>query len=743
MSMLQSVLRLMLISMLIGVGCYSLPAQKQITIDDIWTNNTYRARGVPGFRFMNDGRHYTTLRGNYILRYDLITGNLIDTLLDGNQLDLPLDARRIDGYTFSDNERKLLLTTDTESIYRHSSKATHFVYDIDKKTLIPLHEAGKQLHATFSPDGMKVGFVFDNDLYYRDLTAGTTVRVTHDGKYNHIINGNCDWVYEEEFSFTRAFQWSPDSRYIAWYRFDESDVKEFTMTNYTGELYPEYVTFKYPKVGMDNSKVSIHIFDTGSLRKTDVDRTSEPNGYIPRITWTQDPSKLCVIWLNRHQNHLELLLADASTGKTDLLLAEDNKYYIDIHDNLTFLKGQDAFIWTSEQDGYNHIYLYGMDGKLKRQLTTGTDEVTAFYGLDEKNQMLYYQSVAGVPMERRVFGLDLKSGKRKDLTPRKGVNRAQFSTTYDLFVWSHSTANTPPVYEVYDRNGKLVRSLEDNATLKKAQEETATQPIEFFSFNTSDNVELNGWMIKPHDFDPAKKYPVFMTLYGGPGSQKVMDSWNGNDYWWYQSLAQQGYIIACVDNRGTGGRGEEFKKITYLQLGHYETLDQIEAAQYLGRLPYADSTRIGVFGWSYGGYMSSLLILKGNEVFNSAIAVAPVTNWKWYDTIYTERYMRDEKENSKGYEENSPVNFADRLKGNYLLVHGNADDNVHFQQSAEMAAALIKANKQYDTYFYPNRNHGIHGDNARRHLYTKMTDFLNRNLRPEKPMTFSNQPSRS
>ena len=440
---------------------------------------------------------------------------------------------------------------------------------------------------------------------------------------------------------------------------------------------------------------------------------------------------------------ISILLADASTGKTKLLYQEDNKYYIDIVDDFKFLKNGSGFIWPSEQDGYNHVYLYGMDGKQIRLLTPGSFDMIKVYGVDEKNNTLYYQAAAKSPMEREVYSVSLDGSNKKLITPTPGMNEVQFSTTYDLFVWTHSTINTPSTIGVYDRSGKQVRMLEENSNLKKMQEECKVQPVEFFKFTTSEGVSLNGFQIKPYNFDPTRKYPVFMYLYGGPGSQEVLDGWMGSDYWWFQSLAQQGYIIACVDNRGTGSRGQEFKKMTYLQLGHYETIDQIEAAKYLGSQPYADPTRIGIFGWSYGGYMSSLCLLKGNDVFNTAIAVAPVTNWKWYDTIYTERYMRDEKENKQGYEDNSPINFADRLKGNYLLVHGGSDDNVHLQNSMEMSNALIRANKQYDTYLYPNRNHGISGDNARRHLYIKMTNFINEHLKPEHPMTFSNQPSKS
>lgn len=718
-------------------------AQPTITIDDIWTKGTFRTRGVPGFNFMRDGRHYTTLENNNILQYDLATGHLVDTVLDIGALGLPEEARTADDYSFNSDEAYVLLTSGTESVYRHSTKEWTYIYHRASGRVFPLSQEGKQMHATFSPDGRKVGYVRDNDLYYLDVTSGVATRVTDDGKWNSVINGSCDWVYEEEFSFTKAFAWSPDSRHLAYYRFDESRVPEFTMTNYPGELYPEYQTFKYPKVGMPNSLVSIHLYDTQTGGRVKVDRDSEPDGYIPRIKWSHKPGKLCVFRMNRHQNELDLLLADAATGKTSLLLREDSPYYIDITDDLTFLATQDAFLWTSEQSGYRHIYLYGMDGKLKNALTSGNWEVTGFYGIDEKNGEVYYQAATRSPMEREIYSVDLKGKNRRTIADKPGTSSAQFSTTFDLYVLNHATANTPPAYGVYDRKGTLVRLLEENEQARKRQEEYAVQPVEFFSFATSEGVLLNGFMVKPYNFDPTRKYPVLMTVYGGPGSQEVIDNWLGSDYWWYQSLAQQGYVVACVDNRGTGGRGESFKKMTYLQLGHYETIDQIEAARYLGLQPYIDPARIGIFGWSYGGYMSSLCILKGADVFNSAIAVAPVTNWKWYDSIYTERYMRTHEENEKGYEENSPVNFADRLRGNYLLVHGNSDDNVHFQHTAEMASALIKANKQFDTYFYPNRNHSIFGDNARRHLFTKMTSFLNTHLKPEKPLQFSNEPSKS
>jgi len=432
--------------------------------------------------------------------------------------------------------------------------------------------------------------------------------------------------------------------------------------------------------------------------------------------------------MNRHQNELDLVQVNAPSGKTSVLLAEKNKYYIKIHNHLTFLKDGSGFVWLSEQDGYNHIYLYDLKGKLRKQITKGNYDVTRFYGIDEKNGLAYYQSAEVSPMDRQVFSVDLEGKNKLQLTPEKGTNSAQFSKTFDYFVSTHNSLNSPNVYKVNNRKGKEVRTIEDNYALTALMSDYDISPVEHFSFRTSEKVELNGWMIKPPDFTPGVKYPVFMYVYGGPNSQTAKNSFGGANYFWFQHLAQQGYIVVSVDNRGTGGRGEEFRKMTYQQLGKYETIDQIEAARWLAGQSYVDGSRIGIYGWSYGGYLSSLCLLKGNDVFKAAIAVAPVTNWKWYDTIYTERYMRTPKENENGYEDNSPVNFADRLKGEYLLVHGTGDDNVHAQNSYEMINALVAANKQFDMYMYPNRNHGIYGGYTRLHLFNKMTNFLLENL---------------
>jgi dipeptidyl-peptidase-4 len=726
--MLKQLFFLASLSMLVLTG---LQAQStKISLEDIWSKGTFRAEYVPGFTFQNDGKHYTRLERNKILQYDITTGEPTATIFDPTTVKANKEFKgRIDSYSFSADESRILIKTETEPIYRRSSRANYFVYDREAQTLTTVYPKAKQREVAFNPQANRVAFVVANNLYYKDLKTGQVQQITKDGKENEIINGATDWVYEEEFSFHRGFAWSEDGQRLAFFRFDEREVKEFTMTNYYDDLYPEYVTFKYPKVGEKNSDVTIHIFDVKSGKTIDAAVTQDEDYYIPRIKWLPDSDNLCVFRMNRHQNQLELLKVDARSGKSGLLFKEENKYYIDIHDNLTFLKDGQGFIWTSEMDGWNHIYHYDMDGKKVKQITKGNWEVTDFYGVDETNGKMYFQAAVNTPLEREVYEIGLNGKGQKALAKEPGYNSAQFSSTFDYYVLNYSNVNTPSSYTVYSRKGKKVRVIEDNAKLMERQDQFGVQDVEFFTFENSDGTDLNGWMIKPGNFTKNRKYPVLMYLYGGPGSQQVLNSWRGTNYWWFQMLAQQGYVVACVDNRGTGARGEEFKKMTYLDLGKLETADQIDAAKYVGSLPFADEQRIGIFGWSYGGYMSSLCLLKGNDVFSAAIAVAPVTNWKWYDTIYTERYMRTEKENPGGYRDNSPVYFADRLKGDYLLIHGMGDDNVHFQNTAEMANALIAANKQFDTYYYPNRNHGIYGGNTRLHLYTKMTNFLDDKLK--------------
>ncbi len=708
-------------------------SKKEISNEDIWKNGIFSQRSIYGLRPMKDGKHYSSFythpqsKQRYILQYAYADGKVTDTILRESELKLmiPNDIQHIkmDDYSFSEDETKVLISNETEPIYRHSTKAYHYIWNRTSRKLQNLSDGGKQMLASFSPDGTKIAFVRDNDLFIRTLSNRDEIQITNDGEWNHVINGACDWVYEEEFSFDKAFAWSPDGNAIAYYKFNESAVKEFSMTMF-GELYPEEYKFKYPKAGEDNSIVEIYFYQLKSGQTIKADIGTEKDQYIPRIKWTKDPSTLCILRMNRHQNKLEYLLANANDGSSKIILTESDKAYIDINDDLTFLDDQKSFIISSEKDGYNHLYLYQLNGKLVRQVTKGAWEVTSFYGTDPSGKTLYYQSAEPSAMQRNVYAIGINGKNKKNLSKKNGSNTASFSSDFSYFINYHSDANTPYYITLQDKTGKELRVLEDNKALRDRLTEYELQKKEFLTIPTLNGVPLNAWMIKPSHFDANKKYPVFMFVYGGPGSQQVLDSWGGANFMWYQLLADKGYIVVCVDNRGTGARGAAFKKVTYLDLGKIETIDQIEAAKWLAQQSYVDASRIGIQGWSYGGYMSSLCITKGADIFKTAIAVAPVTNWKYYDTIYTERYLRTPKENSKGYEENSPISFVNQLKGNYLIIHGTADDNVHFQNSVDMVDALVKANKKFDSAYYPNRNHGIHGGNTRLHLYNLMTNYI-------------------
>ena len=702
--------------------------QSTIALEDIYKNYAFSDRYIPGFKFQIDGRSYTRLINNQIVSFDITTGKQTSILVNGTALRGKAGFNgRISSYEFSDDEDIILIKSESEKIYRYSSRAHYYLYHRETNDFYKLYTGDKQMYATVSPDGERAAFVVNNNLYIRHLPSGDIEQITSDGQYNHVINGATDWVYEEEFQMSRAFEWSPDGSKLAFLRFDETDVPEFTMMTYSDELYPQYVTFKYPKVGEKNAVVSVFIYDVKKGKKTKA-KLPDEELYIPRINWTSSSSELCVTTLNRHQNHLRLWLVNAKKGKRELLLDEKNKYYVDLHDNLTFLPDGKHYLWTSEKNGYNQIFLYDIKGKKEVNLTPGNYDVTAVYGMDIANEVVYYQAAEESPLRRSVFKVGLNGKDREKLTRTQGWNSAQFSDTYEYFVATHSTLNSPPTYRVVDRTGKAIRDIELNEGTREKMTQHDVQPMEFFEFSNSAGDNLNGYLLKPRDFDSSRKYPLFMYQYGGPNSQKAVDRWQGNYFWWFQLLADHGFIVAVVDGRGTGARGEEFRKMTYMQLGHYETIDQIDAARHLGALDFIDADRIGIFGWSYGGYLSSLCLFKGNDVFKMGIAVAPVTNWKWYDTIYTERFMRTENENPSGYRDNSPIYFADRLKGDYLLVHGVADDNVHVQNSMEMTNALVQANKHFDVYFYPNSNHSIAYGNARYHLFTKMTEFIQETL---------------
>ncbi|MDQ3289791.1 MAG: S9 family peptidase [Bacteroidota bacterium] len=722
------------------VSWYSLPTtaqQKQkITLEDIWQKNTFAAKTVSGVDWAQDGRYYTSMVANDqtnatdIIRYNVTTGHPVATVVAGQDLKVTGSAKPIDfeEYTFSADEQKILFATETEPIYRHSSRSQYYVYDVKTKTLRPLSTKGKQMFATFSPDGSKVAFVRDNNLFYADLASNQEKQITTNGERNKIINGGTDWVYEEEFSFAQAFFWSPDGAKIAFYTFDESQVKQYTLQMW-GPLYPQDYTYKYPKAGEANSVVTISVVDLNSGKTTRQDIGTETDIYIPRIGWTETKDLLWIQRMNRLQNTLEILHANVNTGKTNVALRLTDKAYIEITDDLKYLKNGKQFVISSDKDGYNHLYLYDLQGKQQQQLTKGNWDVTDVVGIDEKQGLVYYVSAEVSPMEKQLYSVNLKGGNKKRLTEAKGTHRISMSPDFTYYLDYQSTANTPTVVSLHAApSGKLVKNLEENTQLNTTLKQFDLSPLQFITFNTSENVKLNAYLIKPSNFDQSKKYPVLMFVYGGPGSQQVLDNWNSRDYFWFQMLAQQGYIVACVDNRGTGGRGAAFRKITYANLGHYETIDQIEGAKYFGSLPYVDKSRIGIWGWSFGGYMSSLALTKGADYFKAGIAVAPVTNWRYYDNIYTERYLKRPQENAAGYDENSPVTHAAKLKGKYLLVHGTGDDNVHFQNAVAMEDALIKANKQFESFYYPNRNHGIYGGNTRLHLYTMMTDFLLKNL---------------
>lgn len=736
-----------LISLLAAIGCMMAQPTKQITLEDIWAKGTFSPRGIQSIRSMQDGEHYCVLTRTGIEKYSYKTGEKEGMVCSfGVQTKKAKPLPPIEGYEFSADEQKILLSSGFEPIYRHSGVSDYYIYNVADGSFTKISKEGKQRLTTLSPDGTKVAYVRDNNLYYMELDNMTEHQITTDGKINSIINGTTDWVYEEEFSITQGFYWSPDSRKIAYFRFDESKVREFTMQTWGG-LYPENYNYKYPKAGEDNSVVDIYIFNLENGQSMRLNTGSENDQYLPRMQWTKDANLLAFMRMNRLQNKMELLTANATTGKIRLLYSEEDKAYVEVPDTWKFLNDGNGFLITSEKDGYNHIYLYGMDGTLIRQITTGTYDVVNICGIDEKNQKIYYRSHENSPINTDLYVIDFKGKKKECLNFDAGnklyqdynggvssSNRvlgtynALFSNGCKYYICIYSNANKAPIYTLHDSKGKQIKMLQDNAQLQQHLAEYGREKKEFGVLKTSEGVELNYYIIKPSDFDENKQYPLFFYVYGGPGNQQVTNSYGYSDYNWFRMLAQKGYVVVCFDGRGTGGRGADFKKMTYRNLGHYECIDAIEAAKWFGGKPWIDENRIGIFGWSFGGYLSSLCILKGNDVFKSAIAVAPVTTWRYYDNIYTERFLQRPQENPDGYDNNSPINFADRLKGNYLLVHGTGDDNVHFQNALDLATALEKADKQFEMRVYPNKNHGIYGGNTRLNLYKLMTDFIERKL---------------
>ena len=729
--MTQLLSRILLVILLFP-ACLSTKAQKEITLEDIWVKRTFQQKSLYGVNSMNDGIHYSTLEKvegvQEINQYQYVSGKKTATLLKSTDLK-PAGVTspiKIDSYTFSADESKILIRTNTEHIYRHSTREIAYIYELTSKKITAVAAGKKHRLATFSPDGNKIAYVLDNNLYYTNLSTKEEFQVTTDGKKNEVINGASDWVYEEELVLVKGFEWSPDNEKIAYYRFNEGHVKEFSMAIYDG-LYPTEYKFKYPKAGELNSQVAIYVYDLGSKQKIPV--SIDDFEYIPRIQWTKDPNILSLTTLNRHQNSLLIYFADVNTGQANEVFREEGNSYIEISDNIEFLE-DNRFIWLSERSGFNNLYIADPNSGSMEHLTEGENVVTKYIGFDEsKNSVYYMQADDKDPTNRYLYKHEIGSSTFDKLTTQEGFHRVKFSKNLKYYIDFHSTANSPLRITVNDPfTGKEVRVIQENKELIKKTKEYGFENTTFFSFKNRHGDDLNGWMIKPPNFNPQKKYPVLMYVYGGPGSQTVRNAWGGSNAAWYQLLAKKGYIIASIDNRGTGARGNKFRTATYKQLGRLETEDQIDGAKYLGSQGYVDASRIGIWGWSYGGYMTTLCMTKGASVFKTGIAVAPVTNWRYYDSIYTERYMQTPQENAEGYDDNSPINHVDKLTGNYLLVHGTADDNVHFQNTTELIKALIEAGKPFDLAVYPDKNHSIGGGKNRLHLYKKMTAYLENNL---------------
>lgn len=699
-------------------------AQEELSNDLIWSSREFSPDYVYSVRSMNDGEHFSALEENKIIKYkytDFSTS--VGTIFDGSEM----EGITIDDYFFNADETKLLVATGMKKVYRRSFTAKYYIVDLETKKYEPLFDKEpKEMLAEFSPDGSKVGFVYENNVYYKKLSSGEVVQVTNDGSKNGVLNGTTDWVYEEEFSITKAFHWSPKGTKIAYLKFDESEVNDFTMFYYRNELYPQEYTFKYPKAGEDNSELSLHIYNVADEKTLEVN--IGPFEYCPRLKWTNDDNTLVYLMLNRHQNHLVYATSvwegDKLGGK--IIHQDQSEQYVEVDDNLIFLNDGKSFLRTSEKDGYNHIYQIGFDGS-ESQLTQGEWDVVELKGVNEDKGLIYYTSAEEGAIYRDLYYVSLSGDKKQKLSSLKGSNNADFSAGMKYYINYYSNANEPYKISVHNAKGKELDVLVNNDKLKEKLDKYELSKKEFFTIKGAEH-DLNAFIIKPPNFDESKKYPVYFNIYNGPGHNTVVDSWGGSNHLYHHLLAQNGYIVISVDTRGTMYRGAEFKKSTYLQLGKLETEDMIAVAKEVQEWPYVDPDRIGVMGWSYGGYMTSLCMTKGADIFKMGIAVAPVTNWKWYDNIYTERFMRTPEENNDGYEDNSPINHVKDMKGKYLIVHGSGDDNVHVQNTMEMVDALVKNNKDFEMFIYTNKNHGIYGGYTRLHLFNKMLNFTLENL---------------
>ncbi len=683
--------------------------------------------------WMSDGRHYTIVDRDDdgrtdLYRVDAQSGRR-ELLLSGSELVPAVGAEPVtlDGYTFSPDGTKLLIETAVERIWRRSRRAIYYVWDFKERTLTPLSRLpGHQAYAKFAPDGRSIAFVRDNNIYVVELESALERALTTDGGTD-IINGTTDWVYEEELSLVDGFRWSPDGRRIAFWRFDQSAIPAFYLIDET-TLYPELKPVRYPKAGTANSDVRLGVVEVGSAETSWIEVADAGYGdfYIARMDFADTPETIWFQRLNRHQNRMDLVLADVRTGGSRVILTDSDEAWLDVNEPIWIKDGR-QFVYLSEREGFARLYLYARDGSLVNEITTSDWDVLDTYGVDEKRGVVYFSGAADGPLVRPLYSVNLDGTNLQRLSSAEGTHRVSFDPTFSLYLHTVSSAGVPPVQTLRRADGQRVRTLQDNAKLREELEAFQLRKPEFLKVQVN-GVELNAWMIKPPDFDPARRYPLLMYVYGGPGSQTVTDAWWGDRYLWHQLLAAEGYIVASVDNRGTGARGASFKKVTYLNLGRYESADQVAAARHFAQLPYIDGDRIGIWGWSYGGYMASLSLFKGADVFRAGIAVAPVTDWRLYDTIYTERYMRTPQENPEGYAESAPLAYADRLQSRFLLVHGTGDDNVHSQNSTQLVVRLEEANKQFEFRLYPNKAHGISGAATRVNLFTLLTAFLKDNL---------------
>ena len=726
--------------LLLAIFVTGIQAQQKVTLRDI-AQGTYRAQGISGLKPMLDGEHYTQISSDHkrIVKYSFKTGEEVGTLFDVTTA-RDCDLKSFDDYILSPDEKLILIQTETQPIYRHSFTAVYYIYNVKNNKMEPLSNNGPQQVPLFSPDGNQIAFVRNNNIYLVKLLFGNSEsQVTKDGEYNHVLNGIPDWVYEEEFSFNRAFDFSADSKMIAYVRFDESAVPMFSFPWYKGlapektsyATYPGAYEYKYPKAGEVNSKVSVHTYDIKSHVTRKMDLQIDSDGYIPRIKFTSDPEKLAIMTLNRHQNRLDLYMANPRSGLCKVAIRDEAEQYIkeSAYSNIKFYP--EHIVMMSEKDGYNHLYLYTIAGNLVKQITKGQFEVTSFLGWDQKANVFYYASNEGSPLRTAIYKIDGK-GKKTKLSTRTGSNSAIFSTNQKYYINTFSNISTPTLITLNDNRGKELTTLLDNSKLKAQTAQLNMPQKEFFTFRTSSGVELNGWMMKPANFNANKKYPVILHQYSGPGSQKVIDRWGigsfGDGGLFEAYMCDKGYIMVCVDGRGTGGRGAAFEKCTYLQLGVKEAEDQVETERYLGTLPYIDGKRIGIWGWSFGGYNTLMSMSDGSGAFKAGVAIAAPSDWRFYDTVYTERFMRTPKENAEGYDAGSAIKRAPQLKGSLLLIHGTADDNVHYQNCAEYSEALVQAGIQFDMQVYTNRNHGIFGGKTREHLMNRVANFFIQNL---------------